>query len=194
MKDTFASVEEKIVFHTIQCIEQYGMSGATNRRIAQMAGVNIAAINYYFRSKDVLIQRCMEITLKNAFDLSDFPPMRGASAPDFCIAILMNLFEGGFRYPNLSRAHFYKLLAEGQYDPLLVEHISRFIDELATGLHDRGCALEMDELKLALIQIVLAVMLAILAPALFEQHHGINLRDPDTCLAYVTRLVSRLLT
>ena len=193
MDEKPTSVEEKIILAAIDCIEKYGISGATNRQIARMAGVNIAAINYYFRSKDVLIKRCMEITLKNAFDLSDFPPMPGIPAQERCIAILMDLIEGGFRYPGVSRAHFHNLLAEGQYDPLLVEHINRFIDELADDLRKRGCVLEINELKLALIQIMSAVLLAILAPDLFEGSQQINLHDPDTCRAYVTRLVSRLI-
>jgi AcrR family transcriptional regulator len=193
MDEKPTSVELKIILASIDCIEKYGISGATNRQIARMAGVNIAAINYYFRSKDVLIKRCMEITLKNGFDLSDFPPMPGIPAQERCIAILMDLIEGGFRYPGISRAHFHNLLAEGQYDPLLAEHLNRFIDELANDLHKRDCVLEINELKLALIQMISAVLLAILAPDLFEGNQGINLHDPDTCRAYVTRLVSRLI-
>ena len=193
MDEKPTSVEQKIILAAIDCIEKYGISGATNRQIARMAGVNIAAINYYFRSKDVLIKRCMEITLKNAFDLSDFSPMPGIPAQERCIAIMMDLIEGGFRYPGISRAHFHNLLAEGQYDPLLVEHINRFIDELADDLRKRGCGLETDELKLALIQVMSAVLLAILAPDLFEGSQQINLHDPGTCRAYVTRLVSRLI-
>lgn len=44
-------VEIKIIEAAIECIEQFGLKGATNRRIAEKAGVNLAAINYYFRSK-----------------------------------------------------------------------------------------------------------------------------------------------
>ena len=157
-----------------------------------MAGVNLAAINYYFRSKELLIQRVMEITLKNAFDLSDLPPMPGASAQERCIAILMHLIEGGYTYPGLTRAHFYNLLAEGREDPLLVKHVNRFIDELAEDLQARERS-RPDELKLALIQIVSAVLMAILAPTLFEQNESLNLQNPDARLVYVTRLVGKLL-
>ena len=193
MKDTPVSVEEKIIYATIDCIDRYGISGATNRQIAQTAGVNLAAINYYFRSKEVLIQRCMEITLKNAFDLSEFPLMPDAPVQERCIAVMMDLVEGGLRYPGITRAHFYNLLVEGQYDSLLLEHVNRFIDELAGDLQARGCVLAQGELKLALSQIVSAVFLVILAPKLFEQQHVINLHNPETCRAYVTRLVQRLL-
>ena len=96
MNDQPTSAEEKIIHATIGCIEKYGISGATNRQIAQAAGVNLAAINYYFRSKEQLIQRVMEITLTNAFDLSDLPPMPGVSAQERCIAVMMHLIDGGY--------------------------------------------------------------------------------------------------
>jgi TetR/AcrR family transcriptional regulator, regulator of cefoperazone and chloramphenicol sensitivity len=95
-------VEEKIINATIDCIDLYGISGATNRHIAQVAGVNLAAINYYFRTKEALIQRVMEITLKNAFDLSDITPTPGESASERCIAILMHIIQGGLRYPGIT--------------------------------------------------------------------------------------------
>ena len=194
MNEKTTSVEQKIISATIDCIEKYGISGATNRQIAQVAGVNIAAINYYFRSKDALIQRCMEITMKNAFDLTDFPLMPETSAQDRCMAIIDNLIEGGFRFPGLSKAHFYTLLAEGQYDPLLVKYVNQFIDELTHDLLDHGCTLDESEIKIALIQIVSAVMQAILAPELFEQHQGIDFHSVETRHNYVKRLVGKLLT
>jgi AcrR family transcriptional regulator len=190
---TTTSVEEKIINATIDCIEKYGISGATNRRIAEAAGVNLAAINYYFRSKEALIRRVMEITLQNAFDLSNVDSMPGASAKERCAAVLTEILQGGQRYPGIARSHFYNLLAEGQYDALLVERANRFIDDLADDLVDHGCALPPEELKLALVQIFSALVLAILAPGLFAQQQGVQLDDPERGRAYVARLVDRLL-
>jgi len=193
MDEKSSAIEERIIQATIDCIESYGIPGATNRRIASTAGVNIAAINYYFRSKDVLIRRCMEITLKNAFDLGDIAPMLGLSAQERCIAILVELITGGLQFPGITRAHFFNLMTKGQYDDLLVERINRFVDDLTVDLQNRGCKLATNELKVALTQIMSTVILNILAPTLFEQQPGANLRDPDTCRAYVTRLVGKLL-
>ena len=61
------SVEEKIIRATIDCIEEFGIVGATTRRIAKSAEVNIAAINYYFRSKDRLIEIGLHQTMENSF-------------------------------------------------------------------------------------------------------------------------------
>jgi AcrR family transcriptional regulator len=192
MDEKPASVEEKIISVTIECIEKYGISGATNRRIAELAGVNLAAINYYFRSKDALLQRVMEITLKNAFDLSEMDPMPGASVPERASAIFTELLQGGYHFPGITRAHFYNLLAEGEYDAPLVERVNRFITDLAADLRARGCALPPAQLTLALTQIFSAVMLPALAPRLFEQ--CCDLPDPAASQAYVRRLVERLLS
>jgi len=192
MRENPASVEDKIIQTTIDCIETYGFTGATNRRIAEAAGVNIAAINYYFRSKERLIQRVMEITLNNAFDLSNVPPMPGATVQQRCIAIFLEILEGGLRYPNLTRAHFHNLLVEGQPDAILQAHVTRFIDAQAADLLARGSSLSQEEIQVALMQIFSAVAMAVLAPSLVSRS-GIDLLNSDSGKAYVTRLVEKLL-
>ena len=193
MGENSTSVEDKIIQTTIDCIETYGFSGATNRRIAEAAGVNIAAINYYFRSKEVLIRRVMEITLNNAFDLSNVPPMPGATVQQRCIAIFLEILEGGIRYPNITRAHFRNLLVEGQPDAIFQAYVTQFIDAQAADLLARGSSLSQEEIQVALMQIFSAVAMAALAPSLVSRS-GIDMRNSDSRKAYVTRLVEKLLT
>jgi TetR/AcrR family transcriptional regulator, regulator of cefoperazone and chloramphenicol sensitivity len=192
MSETQPSVEDRIIETTIECIEKYGISGATNRRIAEAAKVNIAAINYYFRSKEVLIQRAMEITLNNAFDLSSVPAMPGATAQERCTAIFSDILEGGIQYPNITRAHFHSLLVEGQPDDRLQTYILRFLEDQAKDLRARGLALSHEETKLALMQIFSAVMIATLSPVLFE-NGGVSLGTRGDRHQYVDRLVQKLL-
>ena len=193
MNEQLTTTEHKIVEATIVCIEQYGIEGATNRRIAEHAGVNIAAINYYFRSKDALIRHCLEITLQNAFDLSDLPPMPEASAQERCIVIMAGLLEGAQRFPGISRAHFYNLVTQGPHYALLAERLNRFIGDLGDDLRVRDGALPEEELTLALIQIISAVILANIAPTMFAAQPGADLTDPQARRLYATRLVNNLL-
>lgn len=191
MNESFTSVEQKIIFTTIECIEKYGISGATNRRIAEIAGVNIAAINYYFRSKEVLMQRVMEITLKNAFDMNDLPAMPGASAHERCLAIFMAVLDGGLQYPNLTRAHFHTLLVEGQPDATLHAHVAGFIGETAHDLLARDVHLNEKTLKPVLMQIFSTVIMAVLAPGLLDPA-GIDLKNPQARSAYIAGLVEKV--
>jgi AcrR family transcriptional regulator len=187
------AVETTIINATIECIEKYGIQGTTNRKIAEMAGVNNAAINYYFRSKDALIRRCMQITLENAFDFKDFENLPGDTARQRCTAIFNDLVAGGLNYPGLTRSHFYHLLTEGKYDSIAVDKLNEFVGDLAKDLEGRGVDLDAQELQLACVQITTAVMMAILAPRLFAAKFGIDMNDEKTRRRFIQRLVERLL-
>jgi len=187
------SAEEKIITAAVECIEKYGIKGTTIRQIAEQAGVNIAAINYYFRSKDVLIERCMQQTLHNAFDWDDLKELPGDTATEHCKAIFNHLLEGGLNYPGITRAHFYDLLVNGKYTPPLSTALDGFIENLMTEVRLKGATLSESELYLACAQITNAVFMFILTPQLFRQKHGLNLQDSDTRRQYVNQLIDRLL-
>lgn len=187
------NVEEKIITATVECIEKYGIKGTTIRQIAETAGVNIAAINYYFRSKDILIDRCMQQTLKNAFDWEDVQKLPGATANERCKAVFLDILEGGLNYPGITRAHFYDLLVDGNYESPLSRAINDFTENLVTDLRNRGAVLPDDELYMACVQIMDAVMMLVLTPELFGEKFGLNLNDPERQKQFVYRLVDRLL-
>ena len=193
MEATPSSVEDRIVQAAIECIEKYGVKGATNRKIAALAGVNNAAINYYFRSKDALIERCMRVTLDNAFDWEDIDQLPGRTARERCTAIFKDLIQGGINYPGLTRSHFYDLISEGNYQSLAVDKLNEFVENLAKDMDQKGAGLEGSQLRLACMQITAAAMMVILAPQLFAPF-GFDLRDETTRNNFVNRLVDRLLS
>lgn len=186
-------VEEKIITATVECIEKYGIKGATIRQIAEAAGVNSAAINYYFRSKDVLIDRCMKATLHNAFDWEDIEKLPGATANERCKAIFKEILVGGWNYPGITRAHFYDLLVDGNYQSLLAQVLNEFVEKLVIDLKTRGSALAEDELYLACIQITDAVMMLVLTPGMFKEKFELDPQNRETGIRYINRLVDRLL-
>lgn len=186
-------MEEKIITAAVDCIEQYGIQGTTNRRIAEMAGINSAAINYYFRSKDTLIRRVMEVTLDNAFDWEDFSQFAGLPPVEKTIAIFEDLARGGIRYPGMTRAHFFDLLSGGSYDGLIVERFTGFVNRLSEELEKDNLKMEKEELDLACMQISAAVMMMILTPSLFQSRFHFDLHDEAARRRFITRLVERLL-
>ena len=187
------TVEIKIIEAAIECIEQFGLRGATNRRIAEKAGVNLAAINYYFRSKENLIARVMETTLHNAFDWEDIQKLPGSTAKERCIAVFDELIEGGCNYPGITRAHFYDLIADGNYDSQIVTKYQGFIKRLSEDLFQRGTQLTREQLNLAVSQIASACFMAILAPRMNEDSLGLNFCNSETRRQFVTTLVEKLL-
>ena len=193
MKTEKASTEEKIKKAARKLFTKNGFDAVKTRDIAAEAGINLALLNYYFRSKDALIQRCLEVTLHNAFDFEDFEALPGDTPQEWCAAIINDLIVGGLNYPGLARFHFYEVLANGKYDSLAVEKLNEFVGNLVRNLLSRK--LDMDEMHLqyACMQMTSVMMMGILAPRLFEQQFGLNLTDETMRKAYVDALVSKIL-
>jgi AcrR family transcriptional regulator len=193
MADQESTTEQKIIEAAIQSIERYGIQGTTNRKIAEIAGVNNAAINYYFRSKDALVQRCMEVTLDNAFDWKDFSKLPYGTPRERCQVVFNDLIVGGTNFPGLTRSHFYDLFASGSYDILGLKKYNEFIERLAQELEGLGSDLSHDELRLALVQIASSVIMMILAPGMFAERFHIDMRVEADRKVFLERLINRLL-
>lgn len=187
------STEQKIIEAAILCIEKYGVQDTTNRKIAEMAGVNNAAINYYFRSKDALVQRCMEVTLDNAFDWKDFSLLPYGSARERCVAVFNDLIIGGCNYPGLTRAHFFEMFATGNTNIRGVQRYNEFLEKLAGELQLLGSDLSPEELRLALMEIGAAVIMMILGPDMYAEKFGLDIRKEADRQKFLNRLVDRLL-
>ena len=193
MDQTSSGMELKIVEAAFACVEKYGISGTTNRRIAEIAGVNSAAINYYFRSKEVLIDRVMKITLDNAFDWKDVEVLPGGNAIERCVTVFEHIIEGACNFPGITRAHFYDLLIEGKEDSPAVERLNQFLIHLSDDLKEKGSPLSTRELRLATFQIASGCLMMSIAPRAFRKGVGIDMNDPKARHEFVFRLVTKLL-
>jgi AcrR family transcriptional regulator len=190
---TDESMEEKIINTAIECLEKFGVEGTTNRVIAAAAGINSAAINYYFRSKDVLIQKAMERTMDHAFDWSDFADAPDLTVRERCYNIFDHLVEGGLNFPGITRAHFHDLLSSGNYDAMVVKRLNRFSTQLCDDLLAHGYRGSRADLEMACMQILNLVFMTVLVPHLYHESLDVDLAVPETRIRYVHTLIDKLL-
>ncbi len=61
------SAEEKIKTAAFKIFQQKGFAGTRTRDIAEEAGINLALLNYYYRSKEKLFEIIMAESLKQLF-------------------------------------------------------------------------------------------------------------------------------
>ena len=185
--------EERIVSAAIMCIEQYGLQGSTIRRIAEKAGLNSAAINYYFRSKDRLLEKAIDVSLQNAFDWNDYRVPETYTPQERIEAVLSRLIEGAHAYPGLTRAHFFSAFAQGKYDEPGIKRFNQFLEELLQSIKHSCPGREESDLRLALMQIMAAAfLLPALLPRLFDDFSRRDLSEGDTLRDYIHRIVTRL--
>ena len=107
------SVKEHILLSTINAIEKYGLSNITTRLIADEAGVNNAALHYYFGTKQQLVDAALDQTARHMLEDSEDILNSNELIEDRITALLIYLMDGSQKFPNIIRAHmigplFYK--------------------------------------------------------------------------------------
>lgn len=63
MSETELSTEDKILLAASKVFTQKGYSGTRTRDIAEEAGINLALLNYYFRTKEKLFEQVMKVKI-----------------------------------------------------------------------------------------------------------------------------------
>ena len=132
-----------------------GFRGATIRRICDRAGVNIAAINYYFGGKEKLYSEVLRHW--NEFAIKKYPPLLGvaAEAPAeeqlkaFIRSLLFRLLDKG------KPAWFGKLMAREMTEPTkaferLVKEIVRPRDRILASIVQKKVGGPVDEERIRL--------------------------------------------
>lgn len=186
--------EEKIVDAAIQCIEEVGLGAATIRKIAQTAGVNSAAINYYFRSKDVLLERVMEQTTENAFgDWERIIVDTTRSPAERLRFILTELLEGSFGYPNLVKAHLHGPVVDGSYETVFPRRFRVFMTTTRDALAPALPGLSAPVVERRLIALFAGAVGLGLLRGLFETLRDAGLDQSEGRAAYVDGLIATFL-
>ncbi len=63
MTTTLLSTEDKILLAASKVFTEKGFSGTRTRDIAEEAGINLALLNYYFRTKEKLFEQVMKVKI-----------------------------------------------------------------------------------------------------------------------------------
>jgi len=183
---------ERLIEAAIQQIERQGLSQLTVRGVAAAAGMNIAAVNYHFGSKQALVAAALESTILHMVKDTDAYLERLPADPGGVLGELLGYYlEGALRYPRISKAHLYDaFVAEdyrGPFPALFAPVLPRLRAALRAsvpGLDERGAA-----------QRLVAALSAVYFPAFFGglfRSLG-TLETPRERAAYVQQLAHRTL-
>ena len=110
------SARQRLVVAAIEQIEKSGISRLTVRDVAAAAEANIAAVNYYFGSKEALIQAALEESIRHLVGDAQAHLDKVAKDPAQALTNLFEyMFEGALRFPYVSKAHLHAAFSEDDY-------------------------------------------------------------------------------
>lgn len=184
------AVQKRIIEATISCIDRGGLSGVTIRGIAREAGVNSAAISYYFRSKETLVAQALATSLENAFGDWEVMLNRGTSDLRSRVrTVLLELLDGSLKFPGITKAHLYDTFINGASRTLFIRRFSKFLVSLtrakSAGFPDRS----VREIRSDVVQMVSAALFPGIMPQLFRGPTGVDLSRAEGRAAYVDSLM-----
>lgn len=189
-----SKVEDKIIEATINSIEKFGINKTTIRQIAKEAGLNSSSINYYFRSKDILMQRVMVIVLKNAFDLSNFDNSRNLPIKERLIVIMDGMLYGALQYSNTTKSIYSEIFNSDHYNLPAIQSCNEFLCELEVELKEAFPEISQLDIRMILMHISSSTFLFLgLFPGFFSLFSEIDISDAKIRRDYIEKLVNKLL-
>ncbi len=125
------SIEEKILDRALYLIGKDRSLNISVRAISKEAGVNVSAINYYFRTKEEMLRQAKELYILNTLSITDILENEELGLEEKLLAAANEIMEYIIRYPGID-----VLLrdARGKEDETSIR-ILKVSEEMAEGLN-----------------------------------------------------------
>lgn len=133
----------RLVDGTLACLTEYGLAGTTSRRITNRAGANLAAITYYFGSKDALVATALIDAVRGWLEPALRALREGADPAARTLAAMQELRRSFEDAAPLLPAYYEAVVASGADNDLRVE-VTRLLGELRRFLAGQMQALRDD--------------------------------------------------
>lgn len=182
------STKQKIVFATIECIEKEGINAITTRSIAREANVNSAAINYYFGSKEKLIDEVFDYLQKDF--LMDFTELIGKDADlrTTVEELVLYMMQGTIRYPNIVRAVLYEPFINNNDNCVYVDKLNELCRELYKKIDREHGVHDEKQYRVNIVQLISSCLLVGVFPGFFKDFLGMDLKNEEALKDYARNL------
>jgi AcrR family transcriptional regulator len=186
------NTRQRLIDTALQHIATHGVAGLTVRGVAAAAGANIAAVNYYFRSKDALVREVLEVTIRNLLVDTDELLARMKSDPHVALAGLLSYYlDGGLRFPGISKAHMHNAFSSDDYTGLFPTSFVPVIERIRDAIRAHVPGLDAAAAGRRTVFALSAVFFPVFFSGLFRTMHALG--TPGGRLQYVEEIVAAAL-
>ncbi|MCC6147723.1 MAG: TetR family transcriptional regulator [Anaerolineaceae bacterium] len=187
------ATKQHIMEATITAIEKYGVQNVTTRTIAQEAGVNNAALHYYYGTKDRLVTEALALTLDHMMQDTDAILSGEGDIRERLAALFGYIVEGILRYPNLIRAHLAGPLMQGENNSPFLGLLDAWLNRTSRELETIPTSTPAGGMRFAVYAAFSAILMAGLLPESAQEVISINLRDAAARTKAIESIVASLL-
>lgn len=194
LKDA-VSTRDKILHATLKIIGREGFQNITIKKIADLAEVNIAAVNYHFGSKTNVINEAIKVLngkLVRCFEVleqKDIPPVERLRS------FLFSYMGSALEYPDVFRNFIYSAinnsLDSGDYIVFLKKE---GFEKIRSTINEVGFFMDNEVLVMKMVQMVGSIQLPILLGEHMKQISGMDFEKIEIRNKYVDLMLKSLLT
>jgi TetR/AcrR family transcriptional regulator, regulator of cefoperazone and chloramphenicol sensitivity len=190
------STRKNIIDATLKIIGEEGFQNVTIRKIAKLADVNVAAINYHFGSKDVVINEALKYMtgkLKDSFKcLSDVNVIAEERLQNF----IRNYADAALEHPDVFRNYINHSMFNHDLPSEYVDFIKKDgLLELKNTLCEIGKNRQNDEIQLFMkcFQIISGIAFPVLLGKQMIELSGIEYEDCEIRYKYLDVLMRTII-
>lgn len=183
---------QRIILAAIDIINTGGSSAVTIRRVAEAADVNSAALNYYFGSKENLIQQALGIALSNIY--SDWELILSSAdldAPEKVFLLFDYMMEGIHRYPGFTRSFLFEPVEDTSVKEQFIKKLDKLLAMLAAELSGES-TVPAKSMKISLGRALQSAMLSSMIPEFFTILTGSEIDSSSTRNEFILPLVDSI--
>ncbi len=182
MTDKENTTQETILMATIDCINEFGIEDLTTRMIAEKAGANIASINYYFRTKEKLVNQALEITIKHMLeDVITAIEDKDRPLRQTLTDIFYYLISGARGNPGITTAHLYSLVVKKDYKSISGRSFLEAFKNIRERLLENFPEEDSAQMGLVLSTIFSAILFMMLTPDFFPVDERYRYTNEEQC-------------
>lgn len=185
---------ERIMNEATSLISREGIGSITIRKIAKLADVNVAAVNYYFRSKNNVINQALERMNEEFHEI-----FRGLDEP--CDDPKKKLLEFLIRFEETTRSN--SLVFNGTMQQMMdrKEIPAEFIENIRSNYHRLTVLLgtitgigNEETLSMLMFQLISVIAFPVLYGKHTESVIGLKMDDPEIRRKYIELLIREVLS
>lgn len=195
MEEQEASTRQRILDSAVKLLFATPPAELTTRRISEAANVNVAAINYHFRSKDELIDKAVEAGSAAAFEKG----MTVLFAPDKPPAERLRAFLSGYAYglmkfPGLTRTAFLALFFKEGGDTFYGRYMKEMLLKLGQVIQEvrdqGGAGEEAPDIRDRALMALSCVIFPFLVSGTVRDAGGVDFANDDARGRYIDTMLA----
>jgi AcrR family transcriptional regulator len=194
LKDT-STTRNKILQATLDIISKEGFQHVTIKKIADLAEVNIAAVNYHFGSKSKVVDEAMKVFAGKLMKSFDALENKDVAPRERLESFLSSYAESALEHPDVFKSFVSSAINDHENSCEYIQFLKHSgLDKVRSTLQEAGVRDEKELLTMKMLQMIGALELPILLGDHMKDLAGMNYQSREIRGQYIDLILKFLLT